>query len=194
MRRYIKYIALVAVIFGVLIAAGCNTANKGQKLAAKNYNSEQLQQQQALNEQIKTTPVEYPAYSDERANINERNIRLNDPNKITYVYGIALDGSVIFHDTAKGKVSGCDSQILPEEGPIRYRGNDLVVPQPEPDGSFGTNGNCIFYFTTQGAYREWEGNYFMSDQPITIRTPVKFVANLDASITKSIHAKKGNDK
>lgn len=183
----------VLVLAGVAgLLAGCG-GTRAQKLAGKNYSQEQLSQQRALASQQRSTPVEYPVYSDERANINERNIRLNDPNKITYVYGLALDGTVVFHDTAKGKVSSCSSQILPEEGPIRYRGGDLVVPQPEPDGSFGTNGVCIFYFTPQGAYREWLGNYFMSDQPVTLRTPVKFVADATAVVTASKHARTGND-
>jgi hypothetical protein len=97
------------------------------------------------------------------------------------------------HDVAKGKVSSCSSQILPEQGPIRYRGADLVVPQPEPDGSFGTNGDCIFYFTPQGAYREWMGDYLMSDQPISVTNPVNLVATAGAKVTASTHARTGND-
>jgi hypothetical protein len=189
----VYFVALVAamVACGILLAA-CG-GNKQQKLAGKNYGKEQLSQQQALSQQLKETPVEYPKFSDERANINERNVRLNDPNKITYIYLLSRAGTVVMHDTAKGKVSACSSQILPEEGPVRYRGDDLVVPQPEPDGSFGTNGSCIFWFTPQGAYREWDGDYLMSDQPITVTNPVNLVVNAKAKITASVHAKTGND-
>jgi hypothetical protein len=198
LRKYMNKIG-VAVLLAVVLfaAAGCgqNAARKAsQKQATRNYYKEQAAQQKALAEQLQQTPVEYPDYSDERANINERNIRLNDPNKITYIYGISFGGSVIFHDTAKGKVSACNAQILPEEGPVRYRGEDLVVPQPEPDGTFTPGHECIFYFTVQGAYREYEGNYFMSDQPVTLRQPVVFEANVNADITNSTHAKTGNDK
>lgn len=187
MKKTIGLLLLVALI---LTACG---GNKQQKLAGKNYGKEQASQQSALAEQLRVTPVEYPQFSDERANINERNIRLNDPNKITYVYLLSRAGTVVMHDVAKGKVSACSSQILPEEGPVRYRGDDLVVPQPEPDGSFGTNGNCIFYFTPQGAYREWDGDYFMSDQPIEVKNPVNLVVTANAPITKSTHARTGND-
>lgn len=185
-------IAVVALALILLGATACQ-GNRQQKLAGKNYGKEQASQQAALQEQLKVTPVEYPQFSDERSNINERNVRLNDPNKVTYVYALSRAGTVVMHDVAKGKVSSCSSQILPEEGPVRYRGADLVVPQPEPDGSFGTNGDCIFYFTPQGAYREWLGDYFMSDQPLTVSNPVNLVVVANAKITKSVHAKTGND-
>lgn len=186
-------ISLILVSLLVLLGGtGCR-AKKQQKQASKNYNAEQASQQNALAEQLRVTPVEYPQFSDERSNINERNVRLNDPNKVTYIYLISRAGTVIMHDTVKGKMSSCSSQILPEEGPVRYRGADVVVPQPEPDGSFGTNGNCIFYFTPQGAYREYEGDYIMSDQPITVSNPVNLVATASAKITDSTHAKTGND-
>lgn len=178
------------MIFGG--ASGCSQNNQ-QRRASNNYKAEQNQQSLALQRAIKETPAEYPQFFDERSNINERNIRMNDPNKITYVYLISRAGTIIMHDTAKGKVSSCSSQILPAEGPINYRGSDLVVPQPEPDGSFGTNGACIFYFTPQGAYREFLGDYLMSDQPISISNPVNLIAATTAKITTSQHARTGND-
>jgi hypothetical protein len=189
----LKRITLVAFLALVaLLAAGCN-ASKTQKKAAQNYSHEQTAQQNALAEQLRVTPAEYPNFSDERSNINERNVRLNDPNKITYIYLLSRAGTVVMHDVAKGKMSSCSSQILPEEGPIRYRGSDLIVPQPEPDGSFGTNGDCIFWFTPQGAYREWMGDYLMSDQPIAVQNPVNLVVTSSAKISPSVHAKTGND-
>lgn len=177
----------------VVVLAGCG-GSKSQKLAGANYKTEQTEQQTALARAQKDVPVEYPADFDDRRNINERNIRLNDPNKITYIYELSYTGSVILHDTAKGPITPCSTQILPDSGPVRYRGDDLVVPQPEPSGTFaGSEADCIFYFTPQGAYREWTGSYFMSDQPLSISQPVQLVVNANAPITKSIHAKTGND-
>lgn len=173
-------------------ASSCSQSTT-QRRASNNYKAEQNAQSLALQEQLKATPAEYPKFSDERSNINERNIRLNDPNKITYVYLLSRQGTVIAHDVAKGKVSSCSSQILPEQGPINYRGSELVVPQPEPDGSFGTNGACIFYFTPQGAYREFAGDYLMSDQPLNVKNPVNLVVTANAAITASTHAITGND-
>lgn len=189
MRKFTPFFLLLVLALMLSACAG----NTQQRQATSNYNKEQASQQAALAEQLKMTPVEYPKFSDERSNINERNVRLNDPNKITYIYLLSRAGTVVMHDVAKGKVSSCSSQILPEQGPVRYRGADLVVPQPEPDGSFGTNGQCIFYYTPQGAYREWLGDYLMSDQPITVTNPVNLVTSASASISPSTHAKTGND-
>lgn len=188
-----KLFVILALSAALVALAGCGQSNQ-QKLAKLNYRTEQSAQQQALARAQKDVPAEYPADFDDRRNINERNIRLNDPNKITYLYLLALNGNVVMHDTAKGPITPCSTQILPDSGPVSYNGSDVVVPQPEPNGTFaGSEADCVFWFTPQGAYREWTGSYFMSDQPITVQNPVSLVVNADAPITKSTHAKTGND-
>lgn len=189
-----KKTGLVTLALVALVVAGCG-GSKNQKLAGKNYKVEQIHQQNALARAQSQVPVEFPSDFDDRRNINERNIRLNDPNKITYVYELSWTGNVVLHDTAVGPITPCSTQILPNEGPVRYRGSDLIVPQPEPNGTFaGAEADCIFYFTPQGAYREWVGPYFMSDQPLSITNPVQLVVNAQAPITHSQHAKTGNDQ
>lgn len=189
-----RFLIVATLVVFVVTLAGCAGGSNSQKLAGQNYKTEQAEQQKALARAQKQVPVEYPGDFDDRRNINERNVRLNDPNKITYIYELAWSGQVVLHDTAKGPITPCSTQILPDQGPVRYRGDDLVVPQPEPNGTFaGSEADCIFYFTPQGAYREWVGGYFMSDQPLSITNPVQLVVNAKAPITRSVHAKTGND-
>jgi hypothetical protein len=40
------------------------------------------------------------------------------------------------------------------------------------DGSYGTNDNGIFFFTTDGKYIEWTGTYLYSDIPFIVEDPV----------------------
>ena len=54
-----------------------------------------------------------------------------------------------------------------------------VVESPDLDGSYGTNGDAIFFFTAENAYVEWSGEYFVSDFPLHMSTPPVLVRNVD---------------
>lgn len=47
--------------------------------------------------------------------------------------------------------------------------------EKQEDGSYGTNGNAIFFFDTQGVYYEWAGDYLLVDQPMKLASPVELV-------------------
>lgn len=40
------------------------------------------------------------------------------------------------------------------------------------DGSYGENDNGIFFFTPDGKYIEWTGEYLYSDLPFEVSNPV----------------------
>ena len=40
------------------------------------------------------------------------------------------------------------------------------------DGSYGENDSGIFFFTTDGKYIEWNGDYLYSDIPFTVSNPI----------------------
>ena len=40
------------------------------------------------------------------------------------------------------------------------------------DGSYGENDNGIFFFTPDGKYVEWTGEYLFSDIPFEVDSPV----------------------
>ena len=40
------------------------------------------------------------------------------------------------------------------------------------DGSYGSNDSGIFFFTTDGKYIEWTGDYLYSDMPFEVDEPV----------------------
>ena len=43
---------------------------------------------------------------------------------------------------------------------------------PDVDGSYGENDSGIFFFTVDGNYVEWTGDYLYSDIPVDIANPV----------------------
>jgi len=131
---------------------------------------------------IAATPLPELSSSLERANLAKRYDFLNDQSKIFYVYLIDY-GKVMSYYTAQGKISSVNSRLTQEEQVIRdptcYSSNGatcrFVVGSPQLDGSYGTNGDGIFFFTTEGAYVEWNGKYIISDFPLKISTPVELV-------------------
>lgn len=56
---------------------------------------------------------------------------------------------------------GCAGQ-----GPACY--GQHVIESPDFDGTYGENPHGIFWFTQDGTYMEWNGNYFVSDRPMRL--------------------------
>jgi hypothetical protein len=138
----------------------------------------------------------YPAAqmrsSDERANDRERLLRLNNPNKIGYVYELTQNGQVLAQYTIKGKVSSTDSQLTPTDSTYDNNycngGCAYSVASPGDDGSYGgeEGGQTgIFFFTTTGVLVEWNGLWEYSDAPLTLTTPplITISANAQPSTT-----------
>lgn len=128
------------------------------------------------NRLLITSPPPKLDKSLERENLIRRLELLNDENKIFYIYLVSY-GKVMAEYVAKGKVSSVNSKLTTQEqivqNPYQYSGGDRgkVVESPDLDGSYGTNGDAIFFFTTDGAYVEWAGEYMVSDFPLQLTTP-----------------------
>lgn len=117
----------------------------------------------------------------ERQNLIQRYQYLNDKNNVHHVYLMSNDGKVVSYFVAQGKVSSVNSKLTNDLQPVRIpgcdshnEGNDCwkVVESPQMDGSYGTNGDAIFFFTTSGEYVEWNGKYVVSEKPLNIQTAV----------------------
>lgn len=72
-----------------------------------------------------------------------------------------------------GKVSSLNSFLTPSNVEDYYgNGATINTELPDVDGSYGENDNGIFFFTVDGNYVEWTGEYLYSDIPIEIDDPV----------------------
>jgi hypothetical protein len=150
-----------------------------------NTTATQEQDQTEKNQQIllQNQPPERLSWSLERENINRRTLLWNNENKVSYIYLVDF-GKVMAFFTIKGKVSSVNSQITNPQQIVahqRYSGATItkhVLDSPAEDGSYGTNGDAVFFFTTDGTYVEWPGLYMLCDKPLKLSTPPELVRQI----------------
>ena len=90
-------------------------------------------------------------------------------------YIVLFSGNaVVGRFVVDGKVSSLNSFLTPSVEEKKIYGHDAVIATElaDVDGSYGENDNGIFFFTPDGKYVEWSGDYLYSDIPFTVDTPV----------------------
>ncbi len=183
-----KILFAIPLVFLALAGAGCSDPTSSSGNIEQNHTEQN--QKQLLNAQPPTSLT----WSLERENINKKIILWNNPNKVSYIYLVNY-GKVMAFYTIKGKVSSVNSQItnteqltwkcVREDGTYGTthdnrgcRNVEGTIPSPAEDGSYGTNGDAIFFFTTENAYVEWKGDYMLADQPLKLSTQPELVREI----------------
>lgn len=176
-----KFIPIVLAIVSMVVLSGCEIATN----SSNSIQSKQLEANQGAL--VKAIPIPKIEASAERKNISDRATRLNSENLTSYVYLINY-GKVMAFYPVKGKVSSLRSYMSPQEQIVDSYGipcsrnygcsNGYIVQAPDVDGSYGDNVDGIFFFTTDGAYVEWKGDYMMSDQPLKLTQQPELVRQI----------------
>ena len=160
MKKNITFVITILLAMGFIsakISCGNSSAYKEEKIT---------EHQQAIH--LKTTKPPVLDNSLEREQLIRRLKRFNVANKISYIYLMSVIGQPIGFYTIKGKVSSVNSLLT---NPEIYYSQGVTLPSPDLDGSYGSNGDAIFFFTTEDVYVEWNGQYLLSDKPIPIKVP-----------------------
>jgi hypothetical protein len=170
-----KKLILLSII-AVLLFVGCEI----QTSPVSSYQIEAKKSEEAQQKLINSTPIPEITDSLERKNVAKRAEIFNEQNKVSYIYLINYGRIMAFY-TVKGKVSSLRSYLAPTEKLVNFRGKNCstinystesadcyAVEAPDLDGTYGENVSGIFFFTTDGAYVEWNGDYMMSDQPLQL--------------------------
>lgn len=111
---------------------------------------------------------------DENAEIDNIKKRLEltaDPGKFGFILLLNQAGQPILYEGVKGKVTSGGKRLT---SPSKAIGNGnggygAVMPTPSDEGTWGSSSSYIFYWNTEGVYRQWDGGYLYSDQPIRLR-------------------------
>lgn len=133
-----------------------------------------------------STPTDID-YSLERYNLIRRAYWVNGqrekavqlPSKIEKPMGYILlmnGNAVVGTFTVDGKVSSLNSFLTPDSEYYEILGDNTTKKYnkwlPDVDGSYGENDNGIFFFTPDGKYIEWTGEYMYSDIPFDVSEPI----------------------
>ena len=170
-------LALMMVLFTLsLTACDGETSGTKQDIAATRNVANELVSSQA-------TPTDIN-FSLERYNLMRRAYWVNGQrekaNSIICEVSKPFGYIILFAGNAPvsrfivdGKVSSLNSFLTPNAYD-EYVGNGGVktIELSDVDGSYGENDNGIFFFTVDGNYVEWTGEYLYSDIPIEISDPV----------------------
>jgi len=166
MKDVLKYVTIITIAFMAVSIIGMLVGCDATSTAAKEQKQTEANQSRLLEAQ---PPVSLK-WSLEREQINKRTTLWNDPNKVSYIYLINY-GKVLGFYIIKGKVSSVNSQITNPMQTRKSHQGITTLPSPAEDGSYGTNGDAIFFFTTDSIYVEWKGDYMLSDQKMNLSTP-----------------------
>lgn len=173
-----KKIITVILIFTILVIslAACEATGSGQDIVSTQEVADSL----AISQ---PTPADIN-FSLERYNLMRRAYWVNGqrekansiicevPKPFGYIILFAGNAPVS-RFIVDGKVSSLNSFLTPNTYD-QYVGNGGVktIELSDVDGSYGENDNGIFFFTVDGNYVEWTGEYLYSDIPIEIDNPI----------------------
>lgn len=168
-------IAIIITALTCLFVTACSEIS-GSKRDTINtiVNANKLQENQP-------TPTDID-YSLERYNLIRRTYWVNGhrekanslPCEIEKPLGyiVLFSGNVVVGSfVVDGKVSSLNSFLTPDSQWYEAHSatNNWLA---DVDGSYGENDNGIFFFTPDGKYIEWSGDYLYSDIPFTVDSPV----------------------
>lgn len=179
-KRVLTILLLGVVVLGV---TGCDYVETNNQKDVKNtldVGNKLVQNQ--------PTPTDID-YSLERYNLIKRAYWVNGmrdkaralPSPIAdmplgYIVLLTESGSIVGKFTVDGKVTSLNSYLTPDSeyyelvyGGTTTKDNNWI---PDVDGSYGSNDNGIFFFTTDGKYIEWTGAYLYSDIPFEVSNPI----------------------
>jgi hypothetical protein len=186
-KRAVMAIGLTFLLCGAASQEGCSEQHEAQNRAADMDSNSFGQEQRKTESNQQTLLAQQPPpklrWSLERDNLIKRTTMWNQPNKVSYIYLLGKNGGVVAFYPIKGKVTSVNSaltnpqQIVLSSAYGHYESH--VVDSPAEDGSYGTNGSAVFFFTTDGTYVEWNGEYLLADKPLKVSTPPVLVRGID---------------
>lgn len=167
------------VVFSVLVCflSGCKLDGTQQDTLIQVEVGSKLQENQS-------TPTDIN-YSLERYNLIRRAYWVNGQREKANSLVCQIDkplgyvvlfsgNTVVGRFVVDGKITSLNSFLTSNYQYFTTSGVALSVPRemPDVDGSYGENDTGIFFFTPDGKYIEWTGEYLYSDVPFEVENPV----------------------
>lgn len=178
-----RILLFITIILSTAILAGCSTTY---------FDGSHTEQQKSIEKNQKRLNSNYAIPQLDKSLEIENNYKrlefLNKSDAIGYVY-LMSHGKVVAFYTIQGKVSSLNSYATAMEQLVDYKGRPctngyenscspsgaFIVEAPDIDGSYGQNADGIYFFTTEGSYVEWSGEYMYTSEPLKVSTPLELV-------------------
>jgi hypothetical protein len=151
------------VLLALLVACGPPAVPTSVQQDAATTEANQIALKAAMPPPRLTTSLE-------RKNLVRRLERINTENLVSYIYLVSQTGKVMAFYTVDGKITSLNAYLTPDYiQKISSGGGHVLETQlPDYDGAYGKNPDGVFFFTTEGVYVEWFGEYLWSDQPLKL--------------------------
>lgn len=104
----------------------------------------------------------------EIANIKRRVELTSKPGLLGYIVLFGQGGQSVI-----GKVTSAGKRLTPPYAINTFHNGNggtsgIQVPSPSDEGTWGSGDSYIYYWTPDGSYRQWSGEYLYSDKPIRL--------------------------
>ena len=184
MKKILKIILILAL--SVIIVCSATSCDIDETTAGSRKDTQNTVDNANKLQNNQQTPTDID-YSLERYNLIRRTYWVNGqrekantlPCEIEKPLGyiVLFSGNVVVGNfVVDGKVSSLNSFLTPDSeyyeiatGSSWTYYNQWLA---DVDGSYGENDSGIFFFTNDGKYIEWNGNYLYSDIPFTVDSPI----------------------
>ena len=187
MRKTWKIAAIMAVLVIMCLAmTGCSSTDGTHPVEGTKEDSAAQKKVADTLASNQSTPTDIN-YSLERYNLIRRAYWVNGQREKANALVCAIEkplgyivlfagNAVVGRFVVDGKVSSLNSYLTPDSEyyEVCYGGNYKAYNKwlADVDGTYGENDNGIFFFTTNGNYIEWTGEYMYSDIPFEVDSPV----------------------
>jgi hypothetical protein len=172
MKSYIRIPLLALAAASLTLLAGCPEDRTPTK------NAQAVKAAEAANSITFTENAEID-------NIKRRLELTSKPGLLGYIVLLNESGQPIYYSTVKGKItSGSKRLTRPDRSTTEGAGaNNVVMAAPSDEGTFGSSGEYVFFWTTSDQYVQWNGKYFYSDKPIRL-TVQPLVVSIEPAVAK----------
>lgn len=186
MKRVVKSIiaAIMLIAVSLFVLTGCDAVSDSVTTTQRDDVRIQMFVADSLTSN-QPTPIDIN-YSLERYNLIRRAYWVNGQREKANALVCAVEkplgyivlfagNTVAGNFIVDGKVTSLNSYLSPDSEYYEYSGGDYRVYNKwlaDVDGSYGENDSGIFFFTPDGKYIEWTGEYLYSDIPFIVESPV----------------------
>lgn len=180
-----KKITIIAIVCLIL---ACSLFMFGCTATKTNTQQDITNTKDVVNKLVDNQPTPTDInYSLERYNLIRRAYWVNGQREkaialpceivrpLGYIVLFSNSGAVIGRFIVDGKVSSLNSFLTPnmvQDWKSKNSGVIVETELPDIDGSYGENVEGIFFFTTDGKYLEWTGDFLYSDIPFSVDDPI----------------------